>query len=200
MMQKGLQTIAWKGEDVDDDQLMFTLQHRRDGDTEWRDLRSGLTGSIFVWDTSTVPDGRYYVRVRASDAPSNAADRALVGSRESDPIDVDNTPPTLDIGPPSANQPLSVVVRDGRSAIARLEYSIRGGEWQLVYPVDGLADSPEERYTIPLPAGVTAADVVLRVMDRLRNVASRPAAARGRPDGARQERLGVKPGLGTRRS
>jgi hypothetical protein len=72
---------------------------------------------------------------------------------------------------------LAVVARDARSAIARLEYSVRGGEWQLVYPVDGLADGPEERYTIALPSGVTAADVVVRVTDRLQNVASRPAAA-----------------------
>jgi hypothetical protein len=177
MMQKGLQTIAWKGEDPDGDQLLYTLQHRRDGDAEWRDLRTGLTGTIFVWDTSAVPDGRYFVRVRASDAPSNAGDRALVGGRESDAIEVDNTPPVLEITPPSANQPLAVVARDARSAIARLEYSVRGGEWQLVYPVDGLADGPEERYTIALPSGVTAADVVVRVTDRLQNVASRPAAA-----------------------
>ncbi|MCC6988610.1 MAG: SMP-30/gluconolactonase/LRE family protein [Acidobacteria bacterium] len=177
MMQKGLQTIAWKGEDPDGDQLLYTLQHRRDGDAEWRDLRTGLTGTIFVWDTSAVPDGRYFVRVRASDAPSNAGDRALIGGRESDAIDVDNTPPALEITPPSANQPLAIVARDARSAIARLEYSVRGGEWQLVYPVDGLADGPEERYTIALPSGVTAADVVVRVMDRLQNVASRPAAA-----------------------
>jgi hypothetical protein len=177
MMQKGLQTIAWKGEDPDGDQLLYTLQHRRDGDAEWRDLRTGLTGTIFVWDTSAVPDGRYFVRVRASDAPSNAGDRALVGGRESDAIEVDNTPPVLEITPPSANQPLAVVARDARSAIARLEYSVRGGEWQLVYPVDGLADGPEERYTIALPSGVTAADVVVRVTDRLQNVASRSAAA-----------------------
>jgi hypothetical protein len=63
MMQRGLQTVAWKGEDADGDQLLYTVQHRRDGDTEWHDLRTGLTGTIFVWDTSAVPDGRYFVRV-----------------------------------------------------------------------------------------------------------------------------------------
>jgi sugar lactone lactonase YvrE len=178
MMQKGLQTIAWKGEDPDGDQLMYAVQHRRDGESVWRDLRTGLTGTIFVWDTSAVTDGRYFLRVRASDAASNAGDRALVGSRESDPIDVDNTPPTLEITPPSGTQPLNVIARDARSAITRLEFSVRGGEWQAVYPVDGLADSPEERYAITLPSGVTAADIMVRVTDRLQNVSSRPAATR----------------------
>jgi hypothetical protein len=70
-----------------------------------------------------------------------------------------------------------VNARDARSAIARLEYSVRGGPWQLVYPVDGLADSPVERYEFTLPDDAVAADVVLRVTDRLLNTASRPAAA-----------------------
>jgi hypothetical protein len=178
MMQRGLRTIAWKGDDEDDDQLVYALQYRRDGETAWHDLRSGLTGTIFVWDTSTVADGRYFVRVRATDAPSNAADRALTGSRESEPVDVDNTPPAIEVTPGTTASRLNVVVRDGRSAIARLEYSIRGAAWQLVYPVDGLADSPEERYEIVLPASATTADVVLRAVDRLQNVASREAATR----------------------
>jgi hypothetical protein len=178
MMQRGLQTIAWKGDDEDGDQLVYALQYRRDGETAWHDLRSGLTGTIFVWDTSTVADGRYFVRVRATDAPSNAADRALAGSRESEAVEVDNTPPAIEVTPDTTPSRLNVVVRDGRSAIARLEYSIRGAAWQLVYPVDGLADSPEERYEIVLPASVTAADVVLRAVDRLQNVASREASTR----------------------
>jgi hypothetical protein len=178
MMQKGLQTITWKGEDADGDQLVYALQYRRDGETMWHDLRSAVAGTIFVWDTSTVADGRYFVRVRAIDTPSNAADRALVGSRESEAVDVDNTSPTIDVTAGAAASRLNVVVRDGRSAIARLEYSIRGGAWQLVYPVDGLADSLEERYDVALPAGVTAADVILRAVDRLQNVASREASTR----------------------
>jgi hypothetical protein len=175
MMQKGLQTIAWRAEDADGDQLLYDLQYRRDADSTWHDLRTGLTGTIFVWDTSSVPDGRYFVRVRASDSPNNAGDRALTGSRESGAIDVDNTPPSIQVTAGAAGQSLTIVARDSQSPILRLEYSVRGGPWQLLYPVDGLADSPEERYTLALPAGVTGADVVVRVVDRLQNTASRTA-------------------------
>jgi hypothetical protein len=178
LLHKGLQTIAWKADDEDGDQLTFTLQYRRDGEAAWHDLQSGVTGSIFVWDTATVADGRYFVRVRASDAPSNTGERALVGGRESDVVDVDNTAPALEFPPGDADGPLTVIARDGQSAIATLEYAIGGGAWQAAYPVDGLADSPEERFEVALPAGTPLTNVVVRVTDRLRNVASRPVPAR----------------------
>ena len=79
MFQKGLQTISWKGDDEDWDRLIYSLQYRREGEATWHDLRSGLTDGIFVWDTASVADGRYIVKVLASDSPSNASDRALVG-------------------------------------------------------------------------------------------------------------------------
>src|SRR6187402_1633873 len=50
MLQKGLQTLAWKADDDDGDHLTYTLQYRREGETAWHDLKAGLTDSIFVWD------------------------------------------------------------------------------------------------------------------------------------------------------
>jgi hypothetical protein len=97
MFQKGLQTIVWKAEDADSDRLSYSLQFRREGDQTWRTLRSGLSDTIVVWDTSTVADGRYVLRLSASDALSNSADRALSGDKESEPVDVDNTPPSITV-------------------------------------------------------------------------------------------------------
>ena len=131
-----------------------------------------------MWDTTTIADGRYVVRVRASDARSNPGDRGLTGDRDSDPIEVDNTPPTMTIavsgqGPTSR---LQVRVLDARSPVQALEYSINGRGWITVYPADGLADSPDERFDVPLGAGVNAADVVIRASDVWRNTVSQPAA------------------------
>jgi hypothetical protein len=177
MFQKGLQTITWKGEDDDSDTLSYTLQYRREGDQNWRDLKEGLTGEIFVWDTTTVADGRYQIRVLASDRPSNAGDRALTGDRESDALEVDNTPPTLAFEVSRTGNAARLVVRarDARSPIQKVEYSLDGGPWQLVYPVDGLADAPDERYEIPLAAEADARRMVVRATDRLQNVMSQPA-------------------------
>jgi hypothetical protein len=172
MFQKGLQTFVWKAEDADTDRLAYSLQFRREGEQAWRDLRSGLSDAIFVWDTSTVSDGRYIIRVVASDVPTNAVDRALTGDRVSDPIEVDNTPPavTTEVVRQAGAARLIVRVKDGSSPILKLEYSIGSGPWQLVYPADGLADSPEERYEITLTNEADAARVMVRATDLLQNV------------------------------
>ena len=177
MFQKGLQTIAWKAEDPDRDRLAYALFYRREGESAWHDLRRGLLDEIFVWDTTAVADGRYTIRVVASDEASNAAGRADSGERESDPIAVDNTAPvvTTEIARSGNTARLVVRVRDGQSPIQKVEYSVAGGAWQLVYPVDGLSDSPDERYELPLASDADAARIVIRATDLLQNVTSQPA-------------------------
>jgi hypothetical protein len=179
MFQRGLQTIAWRAEDADEgDRLSYTIEYRREGTGTWRTLRADLSDTIFVWDTTSAVDGRYIVRVKASDAPSNAANRALVGEREGDPVEVDNTPPAIaiEVVRQGAQSRLAIRVTDGRSPIQKVEFSVDGGAWQLLYPLDGLADAPEERYELPLAAGTAASRVVVRATDLLQNAASVPAA------------------------
>jgi hypothetical protein len=180
MFQKGLQTISWKAEDADGDHLSYALQYRREGESTWHDLRRGLSDQIFVWDTTSVADGRYVFKVIASDEPSNAADRTLAGERESDPIEVDNTPPTIttEIARNATGARLVIRVHDARSAIQKVEYSLGGGTWQLIYPVDGVADSPDERYELPLANEADVSRIVVRAFDVLQNVTSQSAGGR----------------------
>jgi hypothetical protein len=174
MFQKGLQTIQWKAEDSDGDHLSYALQYRREGEQTWHDLRRDLSDTIFVWDTTSMADGRYIVRVAASDAPSNAGDRVLIGDRISDPIEIDNTPPsiTTEITRTGSTAKLVVRVRDLQSPIQKVEYSVGGGGWQIIYPVDGLSDSPSETYEIPLATEADAPRMVIRATDVLQNVTS----------------------------
>ena len=178
MFQRGLQTIAWKAQDADGDRLLYSLRYRRDGDGTWRELRSGLLDTIFVWDTTTVADGRYVVRIEASDELSNALGQRLAGQLESEAITIDNTPPavTVTVSRTGGTTRLQVEVRDAQSPIQKLEYSVAGATWQLVLPADGLSDSPIERYEISLSAGQDERDVVVRATDQLQNVTSVPAA------------------------
>ena len=67
---------------------------------------------------------------------------------------------------------LVVRVRDAISAVQKLEYAVAGGPWQIVYPADGVADSPEERYEIVLPADADASRIVVRGTDWLQNATS----------------------------
>lgn len=177
MFQKGLQTIVWKGEDADGDRLSYSLSYRREGETTWQDLKTGLLDAIFVWDTATVADGRYLVRIVASDDPSNTPDRRQTGSRDSEPVDIDNTAPvvTTTIARPAGGARLSVRVRDAYSPIQKVEFSLGGDTWRLVYPVDGLADSPDETYEIPLANDSDATRIVIRATDAMNNIASHAA-------------------------
>src|SRR5205085_4552697 len=77
--QKGLQTLVWKADDENDDDLVYDVLYRREGETAWKTLRKTMNEAILVWDTTTIPNGTYFVKIVASDAPSNPMATALTG-------------------------------------------------------------------------------------------------------------------------
>jgi len=173
MYRKGLQTLQWRAEDPNGDRLTYSVAYRREGESAWRPLRSGLTDPILVWDTTSVPDGRYMIRVTARDIAVNAPAEALEGTRESDGFDIDNTAPVISIAPSTGGGgAVRVIVRDAQSGVQRVEFAIGGERWQVVYPADGLSDSREEVYEIKLPAPSDRARLVIRATDVLANVAT----------------------------
>jgi sugar lactone lactonase YvrE len=174
--QKGLRTFTWNAEDPNSDALVYDVQYRAQGDTRWRTLHKGLTEAVLAWDTTAVPDGRYLVRVTASDGPDNPPSLALTSHDDSKSFQVDNAPPSLAASLVEGGGPgtIRATARDAGSPIRRLEVSVDAGRWQEVYPTDGINDSMEEVYEFPLPAGTGPGPhvVVLRVSDRLGNVAT----------------------------
>lgn len=176
MFSRGLQTLGWKAEDPDGDRLQFSLHYRREGEETWRLLRDQLTDALFVWDTTSVPDGRYLVRVTATDSLSNTPDRVLNGDRESTIVDVDNTPPVI----ASTITGLRVAIRvtDAQSGVHRVDYSLGGQTWQTLRPLDGLADSREEQFELTLTGQADAARLVIRATDVMQNVTSAVAGVR----------------------
>ena len=172
--EKGVQTLVWKAQDEDGDALQFDVLYRREGSTAWTALRRGLWDSILAWDTSTVPDGTYTVKVVASDAPASSPGTSLTGELESTSFDVDNTPPAIEVVAVKAVADrllATVVVRDAHSAVRRVEYAVGGGRWQAVFPVDGIADGREERFELSFDAAAGGTPV-LRAEDALHNSAT----------------------------
>ena len=173
--QKGLQTLVWKGDDANGDDLTFSVAYRREGETAWRTLVSGLTDPIYVWDTTAVPSGSYVIRIAASDSAAQPADSALSGELESSVIDVDNSPPVLTAGPVTRDggrPTVTVEIRDEQSTVTRIEYSIDGRSWLPAYAADGLLDSRRERATLRLESEVAGRTVVVRATDALQNTGS----------------------------
>jgi hypothetical protein len=179
--QKGLQTFVWKADDDNDDRLQYDVFYRREGETAWKPLKRGLWDPIVVWDTTSVPDGTYYVKVVASDAPSNSPATALVGEFESVSFDIDNTPPNVEVQSATRSGSrvnVKFVVRDEQSAVQRVEYSLDASKWQTAFPVDGIPDSRREDFDVVVEDAAAAQSIIIRVTDAMNNVATAVAEIR----------------------
>jgi hypothetical protein len=181
--QKGLQTLVWRADDENDDELQYDVLYRREGETTWKTLRKGITETILVWDTTTVPNGTYFVKIVASDSPSNVAEVALSGEMDSVAFEIDNTPPEIKIGTVRTERGRTIVsfdVTDDHSPIQRLEYSQDGQRWRGVFPVDGIADSRSEHYELTIEGDLGERGITLRASDTMNNLASAQVEPRRR--------------------
>ena len=132
---------------------MARLYYQRDGDDVWVPLAldKPVTGSDYQWDTESVPDGWYRLKVAASDETSNAAGRELIGERISDRILVDNRKPVIgNLAYDAATARVSGLAEDASSRILWLEYTVDGGEWEYTVPDDDVFDARSEPFSIEL--------------------------------------------------
>lgn len=171
--QKGLQAFTWKAEDDNEDKLQYDVLYRRETDAAWKVIRRGIADQLFVWDTTSVPNGTYVLRIVASDATSNPPGAALAGEADSVSFDVDNTPPAIHVSGVRKQGDASVIafdVRDDHAAVQRVDFSSDGTRWRPIYPVDGICDSRSERFELTVDGD--PANVVIRAVDAMGNVAT----------------------------
>ena len=141
--------MKWTVRDDNDDQMVYSVYYRGDGETRWLLLKDNLTDKFYSFDASLLPDGGYTIEVVASDAPSHSPGQALTSSKDSARFEVDTTPPRIDDLKASVEgEQIHVVFNaaDGFSNIKRAEYSVDAGDWQYVEPVGQLADSKTASY------------------------------------------------------
>ena len=188
--------IHWLAHDDNDDQLVYSVYYRGDGESRWLLLKNNLSDRYYSFDASLLPDGGYTVKVIASDAPSHSPGEALYAERVSTRFEVDTTAPVID-NLTAALDGKQIQVRfhasDSFSPIKRAEYSLDGGDWQFVEPVGHLSDSKTEDYdfrlAVPQPEAAparmaegTANDhvIVVRAYDRFDNLATAKTVIRGK--------------------
>lgn len=147
---RGLRSLSWKATDPNGDPLKFRVEVRREDGGEWVEIGKDLEASVFSWNTNTLPDGRYRLRVTASDAAANALGEERTGEATSEPFGVDNTAPSL---PELAAQGARVRGRaeDAASPVVRLEVAVDDGEWRAVAPEGGIGDSRSAAFAFTLP-------------------------------------------------
>ncbi|QQS48627.1 MAG: hypothetical protein IPM66_08390 [Acidobacteriota bacterium] len=174
--QRGAVSFQWIVEDRNGDTLQYSVFYRNAAGGDFFPLKTELRDNYYTVEPNALPDGRYIFKVAVSDALSNPENLALTTERETETIEIDNTPPVVTVeGPRSSGGRLEVVFRvaDATSIIRRAEYQIDGAGWRSVYPVDGIADSRAETFNIPVSLPDRKAHVVaFRVLDANSNVGS----------------------------
>jgi len=152
--EKGYQSVLWSAHDDNDDDLVFSVYYRGEGEETWRLLKDKLTQRFYSWDSTTMPDGAYYLKIVGSDLPSNPPSQALTNERISERFEIQNTPPRIENLRADTSGAAAKITFDGVSsglAITRAQYSVDAGDWLIVFPTGGLSDGPKESYQLDLP-------------------------------------------------
>jgi len=168
--RKGYVTVRWSASDPNGDSLSFLVEIKGKNDSVWRVLKRNLEDRFYSFDSATLPDGQYMVRVTASDAPSNTPETALSASLISDSFTVDNTPPEIanpKVDCTGGKCHIQFTARDALSWIDKAEYSVDAGEWMALNPVNKVSDSQSLDYVLEV-AGRHM--VAIRVFDDDDNV------------------------------
>jgi hypothetical protein len=150
--QRGARSFQWQAEDRNSDTLEYAIYYRALNEQTFRLLKDKLRESFYTIDGATLADGRYVIKVVASDSPDNPPGQKLSGERLSEPIDIDNTPPVVKaVGQPQSNRDSVRVVfsvDDATGKVKKADASLDGSAWIPVFPEDGIADSGHEVYAV----------------------------------------------------
>jgi outer membrane protein assembly factor BamB len=146
---KGYVGVRWLARDDNGDALLTKIEIRGANETAFRLLRDDIRERQFSWDSNTMADGEYVLRLTVSDSPSNPPAAALSATLESDVFVIDNTPPRI-LNLTATRAEARWRAQDALNLIEKCEYSLDGGDWKIVEPTTRLTDSPEHDYVLKL--------------------------------------------------
>jgi outer membrane protein assembly factor BamB len=168
-------TLNWDVDNPDADKLRYRLYYKRDGhDASLPVLPEHeiLDKTEQRWETVSLPDGYYRVRVEASDELSTPTAAVAKNETTSAPILVDNHAPVISELRLNGSR-LSGRAEDALGPIALLELSIDGGFFRVISTEDGLFDGPREAFSVELTAiGPGLHVAAVRATDAARNTST----------------------------
>ncbi|HEV7241337.1 MAG TPA: hypothetical protein VGQ36_19045 [Thermoanaerobaculia bacterium] len=168
MFRKGFRTVSWRASDDNGDHLRYTLSFRQKGSDKWLRLRENMDETQFNFDTSQLPDGRYELRLSASDDLDNP-EMALTDVKDGVEFQVDNGAPKIAVSRSGGD--VTVRITDDLSPVGKVEYSIDADKWIRLTPVDGIADSRDETFRLD-NGTVDGKFVIVRATDAFYNVST----------------------------
>ncbi len=176
-------SLKWDVENPDKDDLRYRVSYRLEGQSAWRDLikpSEVFTSMSTEWDTTSLPEGLYRVKVEATDELVNPPDRVTRHSLESNTVLVDNTPPVFK-SLSLTGRKLSGEVQDGLGPIARIEIAIAGtDDWRPIFPTDLVFDDPSEKFEADVSSIVPPGSrlIGIRAYDQAGNAVSKELEAK----------------------
>jgi len=170
----GARSFSWRARDPNADSLLFSLHLRSQGENRWVQVADELSATYYTLDGVSYPDGIYFLKVVASDGPSNPAAEAQEDELTSRAFTIANSIPTVEWETPGVENQTATfgfAARTIASSIYQVEYSLDGEQWQLVYPEDGIADSRQEQFVVQLENLKKGSHTIrVRVVDRVGNL------------------------------
>ena len=133
---------------------------------------------IFSFETMTLPDGEYEMKLEAVDSPSNPEGKELRAEKISRAFVIDNSLPLVrnfQAKRSGSRLSLQFVAADAYSRIQEVQYLVRPGEWGVIFPEDGICDSKQESFDlgITLPSNFDNM-VTVKVVDEHGNIGDSP--------------------------
>jgi len=168
--------ISWEASDPNGDKLRYKLFFKGEDESQWKLVEENLTQPRFLFSTEAIPDGKYRVKVEATDAQENQETSASTVSLVSRIYVVDNSPPEIsdlkgtEVGPDEFE--ITASASDATSILSAAEYNMDAGkEWKAVAPEDGIFDFHKETFRVRVKPDEKNRDVPehtlsLRVYDR----------------------------------
>ena len=161
--------MSWEALDPNQDRLHHNVYLRGEGERDWKPVAEDLESSPWVWDSATVPDGWYGLKVTVSDHLDNPRGEERTAFRIAEFFLVDNTPPEV-VKLKVSGDTVVGVAEDASSAIKRLELAVDGKSRTQLFPDDGIPDMPRETFSIQLTDFLPGEHVlVIRAFDQAGN-------------------------------
>lgn len=170
----GARSISWTARDPNQDDLTYSIFYQAQGENVWKELKKNLTESFYTLDGVSFPDGVYFIKVVASDSPSNPTSQAQDNEIISKAFVISNRSPSVEPQTPQiegSRVNWQFTVQTNESVVHQAEYSIDGGQWSILFPQDGIADSELENYSVSLEDLQPGEHIItIRVGDSVGNI------------------------------
>jgi hypothetical protein len=169
--------IQWQAVDPNGDSLRYDVYMRGQGEPTWVLLDKDLAQTQYAWDTSTVADGWYEIKVVAGDRADNPAETALEGFKISASVLVDNTAPVIEKlrvqVKAGGDAEVTFAARDATSRLTAAAYTIDSADqWHPLAPADGLFDGHQKEFRFTLKKLIARGPhrLAIRAADEAQNI------------------------------